>query len=102
MIYPLYEELQKQVNEKNEQNIDISYLCSTINAISYNDDYVDHYEEICCLILHYECVTNANILLTTTPSDGKLLPGNKGFLNFVLKMPIQLRKIILQYIEYYS
>lgn len=98
--YPLYEELIKKVNEKQDQNIDI---CQTINAISLNnEDYAEHYEEIEAIILYYELTTNSNILLTTTPFDGKMLPGNKGLLNTLIKLPLPLRKILLQYIIYYA
>lgn len=100
--YPLYDELLRQVNEKEEQMTDTSYICSTINAISFNADMAEHYEEIHALVLYYELLTNSNILLTNTPFDGRILPGNKGVLNTLMKMPLNLRKILIQYIEYYS
>lgn len=100
MKYPLYEELSRQVKE---QSTDIGHVCPTINAISLNNaDYIDHYEEIYALILHYELLTNANILLTLTPFESKVLPGNKGIIDILIKLPLALRKIIIQYIEYYS
>lgn len=103
IAYPLYDELVRLANEKEDQNIDTSYICSTINAISLNNiDTAEHYEEIHALIIRYELMTNSNILLTMTPCDGKLLPGNKGVLNTLIKLPVPLRRILLQYIEYYS
>ena len=101
--YPLYDELVKRVNQKPDKPIDTSHLCQTINAISLNNaDATDHYEEIHALIIHYESITNSNILLTTTPFDGKVLPGNKGVLNTLIKIPAPLRKILLEYIDYYA
>lgn len=102
MKYPLYDELLKQVNEKEDYNIDAMIVCQTINNISLNNsDAVDHYEEIGALIMHYECLTNSNILLTLTPFDGKVLPGNKGILNTLVKFPVTLRRIIYQYLQHY-
>ena len=101
--YPLYDELQRQVNEKEkETSMDISYVSSTINAISTNYDFVEHYEEIEALILKYELSTNSNVLLTMTPFSGKVLPGNKGVLTTLSNLPAPLLKIIVQYIEHYS
>ncbi len=122
--YPLYDELLRQVNEKEQSPIsgtltpvgngsltpvgngpltEVGYVCTTINAIGLNNiDYIDHYEEIGAIILYHELQTNANILLTLTPFEAKLLPGGGGVLETLIKLPPLLRKIIIQYIEFYG
>ena len=103
MKYPLYEELVKQVNEKENQNFEVSHICPTINGISLNNvDTAEHYEEMYAIIIHYELLTNSNILLTLTPNQGTLLPGGKGIVNILNKLPLPLTRILYQYIEYYS
>jgi len=102
--YPLYNELIRQINEKQESNIDISQMCLTINSLAFLDKEAskEHYEELYCLLLHHETVENDGILFSKVPNDGKTLPGDNGVLYTPEKLPVKPRQIINQYLEYYS
>ena len=103
--YPLYDDLLKTINERNEKSIDVKKVCSTIGNISATmkaDQADEHYYEIGFLILHYEALNNNGVLLSATPFDGKIMVGGKGILNWFFNLPPVLQQIIAQYIEDYA
>jgi hypothetical protein len=100
--YPLYDELMKQIKEKQNKNIDISTMCSTINSLAFLENAHEHYEELYVLLLHHECVENNGILFSKIPNDGKTLPGDNGILYNPEKMAVKPRQLIDQYLEYYK
>ncbi|CAH6420779.1 Hypothetical protein HVR_LOCUS1289 [uncultured virus] len=100
--YPLYDELVKRVEARNEKGIDIKRVCTTINGISQSmrpEDANHHYAEIAALILHYEITSNSGVLLSPIPYDGKVMAGGKGILHYPMNLPPLLQQIIAQYIE---
>lgn len=103
MHYPLYDELVRQVNAKEDKTFNANEICLTLNAIARmeTESQKCHYEEIAALILHHELVENNGILLLSIPYDGKQMPNDNILHNFI-KFPPLLRYIIVQYIEYYS
>lgn len=108
--YPLYDFLLQQVKE-NEKPVDIKELCLTINSIGKlsAEDQKEHYDEIYQLMLHHELLTNGGILLSSIPYDGKIMFGKKksDVVNILMnlshvKIPILLKQILAQYVEYYK
>jgi hypothetical protein len=79
-------------------------VCLTLNAISRltQIEQTEHYEELAALILHHEMIDNKGVLLTVIPYDGKLMPGNKNILFSFVKLPLALKQIIAQYIDYFK
>jgi hypothetical protein len=98
--YPLYDELQRLVNEKEDKSIDVNSVCLTLNAISRLTQIEQ--TEHAALILHHEMIENKGVLLTVIPYDGKLMPGNKNILFSFVKLPLALKQIIAQYIDYFK
>jgi len=101
--YPLYDILCEKVNNIKNVEIDIKLLCNNINNISNNlqtNDYLEHYNEICALIIHHYIKSNAkintNILL---PYGSKIMFGGKGILFNFVKFDIYLQQILAQYIS---
>lgn len=100
--YPLYDELLKRVEARNEKGIDIKRICTTINGISQSmktENANHHYEEIAALILHHEISNNNGVLLSSIPYDGRVMTGGKGILHYPMNLPPLLQQIIAQYIE---
>lgn len=100
--FPLYDELLNDVRSRNEKNIDIKRVCTTINNISQTlspNDVMEHYREIGALILHHELLQNGGVLLSSVPYGGKVMVGGKGVLHHITNMPPLLQQIIAQYIE---
>lgn len=98
--YPVYDELLKRVNEREEKGIDIKRVCTTINNISVNntpEDTAEHYREIAALIVHHEYISTGAI--SSNPYDWKVMVGGKGVLNYIMNLPPLLQQIIAQYIE---
>lgn len=102
--YPLYDELIKRVNAKEEKNFNANEICVTLNNISSmsTQDQIDHYEELAALISKYELVENNGILLSAVPYEGKKMAGDKNILHNFIKFPLMLKYIIVEYINYYS
>lgn len=101
-LYPLYDELSKQVELRTEKGIDIKRICTTINNIAQTlppDATTEHYREIGALILHHEMINNGGVLLSPIPYDGKVMVGGKGILHYIMNMPPILQQIIAQYVE---
>ncbi len=106
--YPLYDSLCEKVNNKNTLEIveiDIKLLCNNINNISNNlqtNDYLEHYNEICALIIHHYIKSNAkkNTKINTNilPYGSKIMFGGKGILFNFVKFDTYLQQIISQYI----
>ena len=108
--YPLYDYLLSQINE-DHKSLDIKELSLNLNSISKLNinDQKEHYEEIYELMLHHESLTNSGILLSSIPYDGKIMPGKKGsnIVNILInlsnvKIPMMLKQILFQYVEYYK
>lgn len=97
--YPLYDYLMTQINN---QPIDLHQVGLTINGIAELEDANDHYQEIQALILHHESVINSNIVFSKIPHEGKVLPGDKGLLYVLAKLPLITKQLIYQYLIYYS
>ncbi len=98
--YPLYEKLLEKVKSSENQDIDIKLLCNTINNLSNtlkNNDYLEHYNEICAMIIHHGILSNTtnNILL---PYGSKIMFGGKGILFTITKLDPILQHILAQYI----
>lgn len=100
--YPLYDELLRRVNAREEKGIDIHRICTTINNISYTHspaETQDHYREIDALILHHELLSNNGVLLSHVPYEGRVMVGGKGILYYIMNLPPILQQIIAQYLE---
>lgn len=100
--YPLYDELLRRVKARNDKEIDIGRMCTTINNISLNlpsDESNEHYNEIGALILHYHLLYNNGVIVSSTPYDGKLLFGGRGVVYDPKILPPLLQHIIAQYVE---
>lgn len=98
--YPLYDILCEKVNNTKNVEIDIKLLCNNINNISNNlqtNDYLEHYNEICAMIIHHGILSNTtnNILL---PYGSKIMFGGKGILFTITKLDPILQHILAQYI----
>lgn len=102
--YPLYYELLKRVAGKDDKTFNANEVCMTLNSISSmaTKDQVEHYEELAALISKYELVENDGVLLSSIPYEGKKMPGDKNVLHNFIKFPLQLKYIIVEYINYYS
>lgn len=101
-VYPLYDELVKRVEARQEKAIDIKRVCKTINNISLSlrpEDALEHYREIQALIIHHEILSNGGMILSPVPFDGKVMAGRKGILNYIMNLPPLLQQIIAQYVE---
>ena len=101
-LYPLYDELLRRVEAREEKSIDIKRVCKTINNISVSlepADALEHYREIQALIIHYELLSNDGMILSPVPFDGKVMAGRKGILNYIMNLPPLLQQIIAQYID---
>ena len=101
--YPLYDELLRRVNEKEDKTFNAHEICMTLNAIARMSPEHQklHYEEIAALILHHELVDNNGIRLLYIPYEGKQMP-NDNILHNSTKFPLLLKYIIVEYINYYS
>jgi hypothetical protein len=100
--YPLYDQLIRKVNDRNEKSIDIKRLCITINNIvqtQSSEDSSEHYREISALILHHELLANNGVLLSPIPYEGKVMTGGKGVLYNITFLPPILQQILVEYIE---
>jgi len=105
MSYPLFDHLSRLVHQRQDKYIDIKTVCTTINNFSLymsSTEYLDHYEEISAIILHYDVINNGSMILSPNPYDSKIMPGGRGILNYIINLPPFLQQIIAQYIEYYS
>jgi len=102
--YPLYDELIKRIEEKENKIIDNSQMCATINSLAFMDkkSASEHYEEIYVLLLHHEFIVNQGVLFSKIPNDGKTLPGDNGVLYTAQKLPVKAKQLVNEYIEYYS
>lgn len=96
--YPLFDRLREK-SAARDVSIDVKRLSSTINAISSSpsEDAIRHYREIAALILHYEIISGRNPTLLSY--DSKVMIGGKGILFYVEKLPVELLRIIAQYVE---
>lgn len=113
MIFPLYDDLLGQVNNLNEnQQIDITRVCYTINNIYKNLPVKAakyHYKMIGYLIIHHKSITDdtlptrqviqSKINNSIFPYNSQIMMGNKGILPTMEDLPVLLQKIIAQYIE---
>lgn len=100
--YPLYDELVRRVNARDEKGIDINRVCTTINNIANThspDQIQDHYREIHALVLHHELLSNNGVILAHVPYEGKVMVGGKGLLYYIMNFPPLLQQIIAEYLE---
>lgn len=103
MKYELYELLLEN-SKSNENELDVDFICNIINEIGKNmskEESYKHYCEICALILHYEVINKSNFQKTKAPCKGKIMFGGKGIKYQFNNLPIELQKIINEYIIYY-
>ena len=112
--FPLYDDLLEQVNNlKEEDQIDISRVCYTINNICKNlpkKDAKYHYKMIGYLMTHHKLlsdktdVSSNQIIIrnNSAPYNSQIMMGNKGILPTMEDLPVVLQKIIAQYVENYS
>jgi|LakMenE18May11ns_1017448.scaffolds.fasta_scaffold9287055_2 hypothetical protein len=99
--YPLYDSLCEKVNNRKNVEIDIKLLCNNINNISNNlqtNDYLEHYNEICALIIHHYIKSNIKINTNILPYGSKIMFGGKGILFNFVKFDPYLQQILAQYI----
>src|SRR5665648_304521 len=85
--YPLYDELLKRSEEREEKGIDVKRVCTTINNIAQTlsaEETKAHYREIGALILHHELLSNNGVLLSHIPFGGKVMIGGKGVLHYIM------------------
>lgn len=104
-LYPLFDELMRQVSERQEKLVDIKNLCSSINEIAqtHNPETTkEHYEEIDALIIHYYLSYYPNGNATVTPYGGRIMAGGRGILYGITDFPPLLQQIIMQYVINYS
>ncbi len=105
MSFELYDLLLQRSRERDEKNIDIDKMCSTINSIALLDDKSskEHYDELQVLLLHHESLKNNKVLLTKIPYNGIEQQGGRGvkYIFRQLQDP-QLQQILYEYILYYS
>ncbi len=99
--YPLYDELVNKVKNRTDANIDIYKVCLTINNITQylkNEAAIEHYREICALILHHYQITNKTNP-TNFPYNPLIMPGGKGLRYNIMELPPMLQQILAQYID---
>jgi hypothetical protein len=100
--YPLYDDLVEKITLRENPNIDIKLLCNNINNISNNlqsNDYLEHYNEICALIIHHHFKLNFKSNMNILPFNSKIMFGGKGILFNISKFDPLLQQIIAQYIN---
>lgn len=105
--YPLYDLLVAKARERNECNMNVDYICKTINdlALLPLTEAQEHYDELHALLLHHDLITNKGILLSLIPNEGKTLASNKSStaIKYIFnKIPNSFRPILNEYIIHYS
>jgi hypothetical protein len=104
LSFPLYDQLQTKALANQDQTIDLSRICQTLNHLDTSlasSERDEHYRLIGALILHYE-LTQRGPITRVVPMGGETLPGGIGLVYRIAEFPINLQRLLAQYVEEYS
>jgi len=91
--YPLYDDLVEKIKLRETPNID------NISNNLQSNDYLEHYNEVCALIIHHNFKSNFKSNMNILPFNSKIMFGGKGILFNISKFDPLLQQIIAQYIN---
>lgn len=101
--YPLYDYLNSKNMSSNE--IDMKIISSTMNSLKTlsDSDSKKHYEEINSLVYYYYFKENGKFPTGKGSVYGAtIMPGSKGMIYTIKKLPINLQLILQNYCKTFS